>query len=143
MASTVNPPSWFYVVSAIAFIWNLMGVAAYLAQALVTPEVLAAMPEAERTLIENTPAYVTAAFALAVWGGALGTLFLLIRKSWAVVTLLVSLVGIVVQLFWNLFIGKTLEVYGPGQAIMPVMVFIIGFLLLGLAKKASAKQWIN
>jgi len=120
-----------------------MGVAAYLAQALVTPEVLAAMPEAERTLIENTPAYVTAAFALAVWGGALGTLFLLIRKSWAVVTLLVSLVGIVVQLFWNLFIGKTLEVYGPGQAIMPVMVFIIGFLLLGLAKKASAKQWIN
>jgi uncharacterized membrane protein len=143
MTTTANVPTWFKVTAIIALIWNLLGVIAYLGQAFMPPELLEAMPEAERALYENTPAWVTAAFATAVWGGALGSLLLILRKSAAVQVLIISLIGIAVQLSWNLFFGKTMEVYGPGSMVMPIMVLLIGIYLVFFAKSSKSKGWIN
>ncbi|VAW11040.1 hypothetical protein MNBD_BACTEROID03-2112 [hydrothermal vent metagenome] len=93
----VKPPIWFWIVSVLALLWNLLGVMAYLAQVNMTDETLAALPEAERALYENQPIWATMAFAIAVWGGALGSLALLLRKRWARAVLLISLIGIIVQ----------------------------------------------
>ena len=82
-ATTVRPPKWFWIVASIAFVWNLMGVAAYLMQVTMSDETLAALPAEQQALYASTPAWATGAFALAVFGGALGCLFLLLRKSWA------------------------------------------------------------
>lgn len=142
MTTKTKAPTWFMVVSIIAFIWNLMGVMAYLGQAYMPQEMFEAMSEAERNLMESTPAWVTAAFAFAVFGGTIGSLLLILKKKVAKTFLIVSLLGIVVQQFWNFFIGNTFEVYGPEQAIMPVMILIAGVLLIGLANKAIKNRWI-
>ena len=54
-------PKWFMVVAAVLLVWNLMGVMAYIMQVTMSPEVFAALPEAERQLYENTPTWATAA----------------------------------------------------------------------------------
>ena len=36
-------PTWFWVASILALVWNLMGVMAYIAQVTLTPEALAAI----------------------------------------------------------------------------------------------------
>jgi peptidoglycan/LPS O-acetylase OafA/YrhL len=120
-----------------------MGVMAYLGQAYMSDDVLNALPEAEQALYRDTPAWATAAFALAVWGGALGCLFLLFRKRWAKPVLFVSLIGIIVQMVYNVFISKASEVYGPGGAIMPIIVIVIGIFLVWFSKKSHREGWIS
>ena len=68
-------PNFFWIISSIALLWNLIGCAAYLGMQMIPPELLETMPEAERTLMENTPVWATAAFAVAVWFGLLGSTY--------------------------------------------------------------------
>ena len=53
----------------------------------MNPNIVDAMPEAYRAIVENRPAWATAAFAIAVFGGAFGCLLLLLRK-WLGITCL-------------------------------------------------------
>jgi len=70
-----------------------MGCMNYVSQ--MDAESVASMPEVYRAIIENRPAWGTGAFAIAVFGGALGCLLLLVRKSAAVYVFIVALVGAV------------------------------------------------
>ena len=136
-------PKWFLIVAILALVWNFMGVAAYIAHAYMSPGALAALPEAERALYESIPAWATAAFAIAVFGGALGSLFLVVKKDWALPVLVLSLAGILVQQFHSFILINSIEVYGPGGMIMPAMVLLIAIYLVWLAKSAKAKGWIS
>lgn len=126
-----KPPSWFWAVAALLLIWNLLGVMAYIAQATMTPEALQAMSAAERALQLATPAWVTAAFAFAVFGGAAGCLLLLLRSRWALPALVLSLIGVVAQMIYVFFVSNSIEVYGPGGMVMPIMVIVLSICLPG------------
>ncbi len=143
MTETNKPATWFWVVTAIALVWNLMGVMAYLAQVTMSPEALQALPENERTLLESAPAWSTGAFAIAVWGGTLGCILLLLRRKLATLVLILSFVGILVQMVHAFFMSKSIEVYGPGGMVMPVMVLIIGAFLIWFSRKAAANGWMK
>jgi len=136
-------PRSFWITAALALAWNLLGVMAYIVQMTMTEEALLALPEVERTLYENVPAWATAAFAIAVNGGALGCLLLLLRRAWAYPVLIVSLAGILVQMYHSLFVANSIEVYGPGGMTMPVMVIVIGAYLVWYANKARDRGWIR
>ena len=136
-------PKWFMVVAGVLLVWNLLGVMAYLMQVTMSPEVLAALPEAQRQLYENTPEWATAAFAIAVNGGALGCVLLLLRRNLAGLFLQLSLAGVLVQMFHSFFMSKSFEVFGPGGLVMPIMVIIIAVYLVMLAAKAKANHWTS
>ena len=80
---TATLPKMFYWVSGAALVWNLLGIAAYIGQVTMSPETLAGLPPEQRALYEQTPAWVTSAFAIAVNAGAIGCLLLLLRKALA------------------------------------------------------------
>ena len=141
--STSKAPVWFWVVGALALVWNLMGVMAYISQVTMSPETLAALPADQQELMQNVPAWATGAFAIAVFAGALGCLLLLLRKKLAIPVLGLSLLGILVQMVYNFFVSNSMEVYGPGAAIMPIMVIIIGAALVWLGRMAAEKGWIT
>ena len=136
-------PKWFMVISVILLIWNLLGVMAYIAQVTMSPESLAALPDDQRQLYESTPAWATAAFAIAVNCGALGCLLLVLKKNLAGLFLQLSLAGILVQMFHSFFMSNSFEVFGPGGMVMPVMVLVIAIYLVILAAKAKAQRWTS
>ncbi len=136
-------PTFYWIISSVALLWNAMGCLAYIGQKMMPPEVLEAMSEAERNLHLSTPSWVTAAFAIAVWFGLLGSILLLLRKAMAHPILVISLVGIVVQQFWIFFISDSLEVYGAEQSIMPIVVLLFAIYLIIFTRKAKASNWIN
>ncbi|MFY0625462.1 MAG: hypothetical protein JXR07_04150 [Reichenbachiella sp.] len=140
---TNKPPIFFWIFAIFALIWNLLGVQAYIAQVSMTPEDLAALPIDERSLFENVPAWVTGAFAIAVFAGALGCITLLWKKAFSLYIFIISLIGVLVQLSYNLFMSKALEVYGPGGFVMPIMVVIIGVALIWYTAKAEKEGWVN
>jgi len=83
MTNTNQIPTWFWIVSGLALVWNLMGVGAYFIQMNMSDDVMALLPEAERALYDNFPIWANIAFAIAVFGGTIGCIGLLMKKSWA------------------------------------------------------------
>jgi len=141
--STTKPPVWYWVVSVLALLWNLMGVMNYLGTAFMKEAIKAEMTAAQVELMESTPAWVTAAFAIAVWFGAAGCIGLLLRKKWAKSALGLSLLGVLVQTGYGFFMTNATEVYGKTEAIIiPSMVIIIAILLVFFARLSERKTWI-
>ena len=143
MTNSVKPPVWFWVVSVLALIWNIIGVMSYLAQAYTSVEDLEKMTQAQRELFEAQPAWVTGAFAIAVFGGTLGCIALLLRKKWAKPILIISLLGVLAQFIYGLFLSNTIEVYGNQAIIFPIIIIVVGILLVLLAKKSIQKGWLT
>ena len=136
-------PKWFLGVSIAALMWNLLGVSAYIGQMMMTPETLAQLSAEEQTLFENTPAWATIAFAVAVWGGAIGSLLLLLKKKSSKFILIVSLIGILLQMTYSFFMSNNFDIYGHGAMAMPIMVIIIGMGLVWASNKGIKEGWLN
>lgn len=141
MRTSVKPPLWFWVVSAAMLLWNGLGAMAYVVDATMTVDALKALPEAERALRESRPAWATAAFAVAVFGGVIGCLLLLVRSRWASPVLVLSLLGVVVQMTHAFLVADSFEVYGPGGLVMPMMVLTLSLFLVWFARRA--RGWLR
>ncbi len=141
--SISKPPVWFWVVSVIALLWNLMGVSAYLADAYTSVEQLEQMSQEIRELYEGRPAWATAGFAIAVFAGAIGSIALLLRKKWARPLLILSVLGSIVLNIHTFFLSNALEVMGANIVIMPIVVIVFGIYLIFFAKKGIQKGWLN
>jgi hypothetical protein len=136
-------PKWFLPVAIVALLWNLMGCAAYLSDAMLTAADVAKMSEAEKLMYESRPAWSIAGTAIGVWLGALGCLALILRKSWAVPLLLLSLLGVIAQDVWLFILApKTGLVNGTVYALQ-AMVLLIAIGLVSLARSAKAKGWLH
>ncbi len=137
MATTTKPSKSFWIISVLALIWNAMGVIVYLGQAFMTDDMKSLIPADQLKLIENTPSWVTAAFAIAVWFGLLGCILLLARKKIAHKIFVISLLGVLVQTAYSFFMTNALEVYGNTGLIQPIITIFISFYLVLFAKKAE------
>ena len=127
----------FYVIGAVGLIFNLMGCMNYISQ--MNAESVASMPDLYRAIVENRPAWGTGAFAIAVFGGALGCLLLLLRKSVAIYVFVVALVGTVVA-----------QLPFLGMADFPTAAWIgwlsqlaVGAFLIWYSKQTESKGWIS
>ena len=136
-------PKLFKPIVIIALLWNLIGVINFFIQINLSEEAIAALPEAEQALINSTPLWSLIAFAIGVFGGTIGSLGLLIQKKWAFYPLLFSLVGVIAQMTYWLFFTKAVDVYGSGTYTMPVLVILVAFFLLRLAKKGIKEGYLN
>ena len=129
----------FWVVGAIALIWNVMGVINFFVQ--MNPDVLDAYRESERAIIEGRPAWATGAFAIAVFGGALGCVLLLMRKRAAFYVFIASLLGVIVTMTHTLGVGID---FGLGEILgIILMPLVVAAFLIWYAKQAESKGWIS
>lgn len=115
-----------------------MGVVAYLGQAYMTDEILNKLPEADQEWYNNVPAWVTAAFAIAVFAGFIACIGLLLRKKWAVSLFVLSFIGVLVQQIYNFFIQDFVELTGQ-RLYMPIIVVIIAGFLMWYSKGLKEK----
>ena len=90
-----RPPPWFWAISLLGLIWNLLGVGAFVNDVFFLDP--ATLDELQRDFYLGRPTWALAAYGVAVLGGALGCVALLLRRSWALPMLIICLVGIVLQ----------------------------------------------
>ena len=129
----------FWVIGAIALIWNVLGAINFFAQ--MNPDMLAAYRESERAIIEGRPAWATIAFAIAVFGGALGCVLLLLKKSAAFYLFIASLLGVIVTMMHTLGAGID---FALGEILgIILMPLVLAAFLIWYAKLAESKDWIR
>lgn len=141
--SHAKTPLWFWVVAGLAVVWNIIGVLSFIGHVTISAEALAEMEAAERALFENAPAWSTASFAIAVSTGLIGSVLLVLRKSLAFPVFVVSLVAVIIQFTYWLFMTNSPEVYGGQAYTMPAMVTVIAIALVWFSNFAKAKSWLN
>ena len=127
-----------WVIGVVTLIFNVMGVINYFVQMNV--DSLASFPESYRPIIEGRPAWATAAFAISVFGGSLGCLLLLLRKSAAFYVLIASLLGMIVTMMHIFGVAgfSSFEIWIGVLMQLVVTVFIIWY-----SKLAERKSWIS
>ena len=155
MTAKIPAPTWFTVVAVLALLWNLIGVVAYLWMTwlmpqMMTPEVLEALPEADRAAIQAqiamqaaTPAWATSAFALAVFGGLLGSIFLLVKKNLAIYMFTISIAALLVQSYYAYVVAGAYDLFGMPAVIQSIVILAIAIFLLYVAEKAKRRGWSN
>jgi hypothetical protein len=136
-------PIWFWVVAVLLLLWNLVGVANFIAQLTITEEALQDMPEVDRNFIGNYPVWTFVAFGIAVFGGVLGSIALLLKKKIAKQLFIASLIGIVVQFSYSLSIALSMKVYVARIVGMAILLIGIGIFAIRLSKNGAKKQWLT
>ena len=142
-SANINPTKSFWIISALALLWNLIALMPLYTQVFISPEVLAAMPMAERELYETSPSWMNTIFAIAVFGGIIGCILLLMRKALAITIFIISLVAVLIQMIYWIFLSSAMEVHGPTSIIMPLIVIGIAIFLVWYSRRTRSKAWIN
>ena len=145
MSDVLNgkPGANFWIIGGAALVWNLIGLVFYLGQVTMSPDALAKLAEAQQEFLTATPSWGTAAFATAVNAGVLGSLFLLLRKAWAVPMFALSLLAIVVQDIDAFVMRGAFSIVGVNGIIIPSMVFVIAIALLLYSRATKNRGWLS
>lgn len=141
MTTSVSPaaspsPARVRLVGAVALLWNLVGAVMFWLQVTMTPDTLAALPEAQRAVHAATPAWVDIAFGLAVGTGVIGAVGLLLRRAWAVEAFAVSLLALLVQLIGAYAVTPAWGLMGARGLVMPLLLVGIAVFLWRYAAHA-------
>ncbi len=125
----------FWAVGVVALIFNGLGCMNFLSQ--MNAETVAAMPESYRAIVETRPAWATGAFAIAVFGGALGGVLLLVRRSAAYYVFIASLLGAVAA-----------QIPILGLASFPILLsglsqVVVTAFLIWYSKRSESTGWIS
>jgi len=142
MSESIKPPTWFWVVGILAILWNFVGVFNYLHQAYDKAAILEGMDQVQREVVQGIPSWATAAFAIAVFSGALGSIGLLLRKKWARPLFVLSLIAVVVQFVHWLFLSDAVSAFGPTTYIMPIIVVAVAVYLITFSKLGIKRGWL-
>ena len=130
-ASRTATPWHLWVVGVVTLLFNAMGILSYvttklgmLAEMGLTPSQIAFM--------ESYPAWISAFWALGVWGAFAGSLLLLARSKWAVTAMVVATIGLVGTTVGNYVV---LEVPADMQApALDVAIWVVTLFLLFYAR---------
>lgn len=134
------PPRWLRPVAVVAVLWNLLGCFAFLSDLSMSPDAAAGLDATQRALMESRPGWAIAGTALAVFGGALGSLGLALLRRWATPLLTASLVGVLLQ-----DAGFAVAGIWPGAAVvgLQALVLLVAIALLLLARRAQGRGWLR
>ncbi|MEP2102061.1 MAG: hypothetical protein ABJP02_11185 [Parasphingorhabdus sp.] len=136
-------PIWFWIIGIFAVIWNGLGVAAYASDIMMTAEDFAKLTEAEQNLYANRPYWATAAFAVAVIAGFLGSVMLLLRRPIAVRLFLLSLLAVLIQFSSYFILDGYADYISKTGWFMPISIPVLAIVFLMFARWAEKNHLLR
>jgi len=132
----------FWLIGVIALTWHVLGSANYLMQ--MNSEIVSGLPDTHRAVIEGRPAWATGGFAVAVFGGAIASLLLLLRKSAAFYVFIASLLGVLVTMVHTARIAGSVAAFGGSEIFVMIMLpIIVALLFTWYSRYAERRNWIS
>lgn len=142
-AKTVASAHWsFWAIGAVALFRNVMGGINFIVR--LNPDMLASFPESPRAIMGGRPVWATGGFAIAVFGGALGSLRLLLWQSVAYYLFVACLPGVVVTMTHTVGIASSTVNFSPFEILMMIiMPLVVAVLLICYSRQFNSKGWIS
>lgn len=129
-------PSWhLWLVGALGLLWNSVGAFDYVMMQSQNASYMGRFTPEQLAILLDLPRWLVAFWALAVWGGMLGALLVLLRRGLAVPVLLISLLAMSVTGVHDFVSANGLYATGGTS---PAFVLLIFGVALGLWLYARA-----
>ncbi len=132
---TRSAPRHLWVVGVLSLIWNSIGAFDYLMTQTRNEAYMGQFTPEQLAYFYGFPSWVVATWALAVWGGVLGSVLLLLRQPLAAPVFGVSLVTMVVTTVYNFVLTDGVAVMGAGGAVFSAVIFGIAVALYVYARR--------
>lgn len=138
-ATTHEGRPWhLWLIGVLGFLWSSVGAYDYLMTQTHNEGYMSSFTPEQLEYFYGFPTWVVAFWALAVWGGVLGAVLLLLRKRLAVGVFLVSLLSMVVTAIHNYVLSDGMEFMGdPFSLFFTALIFLFA---LGLYLYARAMK---
>lgn len=139
-AVSARTPAHLWIVGIVSLLWNAFGCYDYLMTNLRNQAYLSQFTPDQLAYYDSLPSWLTAFWAIGVWGGLIGSILLLMRNRYAVWAFALSLVGAVVGLGYQLFLTQMPPSMKSGaMAAMPWVIIIIAAVFLWYAWNVEKK----
>jgi hypothetical protein len=124
---TVKVPWHLWVAGVVTLLFNAMGIVSYLTTKLGLLAEMGLTPE-QIAFMESYPAWISAFWALGVWGAFSGSVLLLMRSRWAVAAMVVGTIGLIGTTLGNyvvLDVPAAMQAPALDAAIWTVTLFLL------------------
>ena len=135
-----DAPGWFTLASIAAILWEGLGCALVVLQAMADP---ASLPRDQQAIWAATPDWMNIAWAFAVVTGIAGAVLLAIRNRRSEPLLLVSFLAVVVQFSGLVLVPELRNLTGSDDLLMPFVVALICYGIWHLARHARKEGWLR
>lgn len=136
-----RPVAGWYMPAAIAsLLFMLLGCVSYVMHVTADP---ASLPLDQRSVYEAEPLWVTAAYAVAVWVGLIGTAMLVLRRKLAQPFLLVSLAAVLAWLAGLILVPALRETISANDLAVAIVVAAITWTIFWFARHSSQRGWLR
>ncbi len=133
-------PAWYWIVAVLALLFEAFGCLMYWTQVSADP---ASLPVDQRALREAMPIWMTAAYGVAVWVGLAGAVLLLLRKTYAVPLLLLSLIAVIIQFGGVLLVPQLRDMIPPDGYAGPIAIALVAYGIWHFSRYANKRGWLR
>ena len=132
-------PWHLWLIGIVALIWNAVGAYDYLMTQTENAAYMGRFTPEQLEYFYGFPTWVVAAWAIAVWGGVLGAILLLLRKRLAAPVFLVSFLAMVLTSVYNFVLSGGAEIMGGGAVAFTAVIFVFALALWLFARAMAAR----
>jgi magnesium-transporting ATPase (P-type) len=131
---------WFMAAAVASLLFMGLGCISYLMHVLADPNTL---PLDQRAAFEAEPAWVTGAYAIAVWGGLAGAILLVMKRKLAETFLLVSLAAVLIWLGGLVLVTPLRESMSANDLLVAIVVSALTWTIYWFARHSRQRQWLR
>ena len=131
---------WFMAAAIASLLFMGLGCVAYLSHVLADPN---ALTLDERAAYLAEPAWVTGAYALAVWVGLAGAILLVMKRKLAEPVLGVSLVAVLVWLAGLLVVAPLRNSMSANDLIVALAITAVTWTIFWFARHSRQREWLR
>jgi len=139
MTPPPKTPVHLYIVGVGSLLWNATGAFDYLMTHTENEEYMANFSAEQLEFFYNLPSWVVAFWALAVWGGVLGALLLILKRKLAAPVLLLSFLSMMATTVHNLGFADAADILGAAGLAFSAMIWLWALGLVVYSRKIVAK----
>ena len=131
---------WFMPAAVGSLLFMGLGCVAYLSHVLADPN---SLPIDQRAAYLAEPAWVTGAYAVAVWAGLAGTILLVMKKKLAEATLGVSLAAVLIWLGGLLIVAPLRNSMSANDLIVALVVTALTWTIFWFGRHSRQRGWLR
>ena len=137
-------PWHLWMIGIVGLFWNAMGALDYVMSQTKNEDYMSAFTPEQLAFFYGLPTLIVATWAIAVWGGVLGSILLLMRKTLAVWVFFTSLICMLITAVHNYGFSNGLEVIGDTfSLVFTGVIFLSAFALYWYARVMQQKHFLD
>ena len=131
---------WFVFAAVASLLVMALGCISYLMHIFANPST---MPLDQRAAYAAEPAWVTGAYALAVWTGLIGAALLVMRRRVAEWLLLMSLIAVLAWLAGLILVTQLRESMSANDLVVAIVVSALTWTIYWFSRHSRQRGWLR